>query len=718
VSGQVVQLDFKLSPASVTAEQTVNVTDEDAPVIDTTRTVVGDTITQREIEEIPNDSRNALDLVLTLGGTAEESLSTNGLAEDRNASVAPLEQGNFSLSGGTAYSNNITIDGLDNNDDRSSRDRFQPSVEGIAEVQVIKNQFSAEYGRASGGRVNIRTRSGGNKLRGRAFMFFRDDNLNANSFYDNTRKYTPIPPLQLPDTNPRYNRTPLTEYDPGFTLSGPVVLPFGIYDGHNRTFFSVSYEYDNLLDTTKIDAYVPVIPNPNYALPASTGGTPTCDASSPLTTTACSGASPTAAFIVPYTKDFPTPNRSHVFTAKVDHHLFKNNDLTFGFQYGKKNNLRQAGAAVSKIEDAFQARNSNTQAYNLTDNQVFGSRIVNQFRTQWSVFKPSFQTANTNDPVVIISYRDPVTNTVKSLVAGNSTASTFSTSGSTIFFPENRKETRFQAQDSLTYILGSHTLKGGVDIQRVNSQELGLGDATGTFNFGSSLDYGNNKLNRYRQNFGTSQDVINTYEGFFINDEFKARQNVTVSYGVRYERETAVSDNNNWGPRLGVAWDPFKSGKGVIRFGAGIFYNRVLLRTVGDSIQNTNGNLVTFDSSTIGTSATDPRRTSILAALSSRFPGTYASLSDLKAIVSSVCPTVPSPPGPCNANTGFVTNVSSGGNPLRSVDPNLQIPESYQFNVGFEREIAKGMVFEANYTWNKTVRLWRDSNPNAPSLQA
>jgi len=722
ISGQVVQFDFKLSPAAVTAEQTVNVNDDDAPGVDTTRTVVGDTITKREIEEIPNDSRNTLDLVLTLGGTTEESLSTNGLAEDRNASVAPLEQGNFSLSGGTAYSNNITIDGLDNNDDRSSRDRFQPSIEGIAEVQVIKNQFSAEYGRASGGRVNLRTASGGNKLRGRAFMFFRDDNLNANTFYDNTRKYTPIPPLQLPDTNPRYNRTPLTDYNPGFTLSGPVVLP-SIYNGHNRTFFAVAYEYDDLLDTTKIDAFVPLVANPHYTLPTSTGGNQTCDGSptvpNPPTqpTTPCAPAtgSPTAAYVVPYTKDFPTPSRSHVFTARIDHKLFKTNDLTFGFQYGSKTNLRQAGVAVSKIEDAFQARNSDTQAYNLTDNQILGTHAVNQFRTQWSVFKPSFETANALDPVVIISYRDPNTNTVKSLVAGNSTASTFSTSGITIFFPENRKETRFQAQDSLTYMLHSHTLKGGVDIQRVNSQELGLGDATGTFNFGSVLDYGNNKLNRYRQNFGTGQDVINTYYGVFANDEFRARQNVTVSYGVRYEKETAISDNNNWGPRVGIAWDPFNKGKGVVRFGAGIFYNRVLLRTVGDSIQNTGGNLVTFDTSTIGTAATDVRRVPILAALSNQFPGTFASTAELKALVTAACATIVTTL-PCNSSTGFVTNVSSAGNPLRSVEPNLQIPESYQFNIGFEREIAKGLVLEANYTWNKTVRLWRDANPNAPSL--
>ena len=123
ISAQNVDKDFKLSPAGLTAETTVTVTDDDGPPVDTTRTIVGGTITGREIEEIPNNTRNALDLVLTLGGTSEEQLSTSGLAEDRNAnpSSAPLEQGNFSISGGTAYSNNITIDGLDNNDDRSSQ---------------------------------------------------------------------------------------------------------------------------------------------------------------------------------------------------------------------------------------------------------------------------------------------------------------------------------------------------------------------------------------------------------------------------------------------------------------------------------------------------------------------------------------------------------------------------------------------------------------------
>ena len=210
IAGQNVQLDFILKPAGVTAE-TVIVSAAEAPQVDTTRTVVGGTVTTREVESLPVTSRSPLDLIFTLGGVAEEPLSTRDLAEDRTSSRStPEEAGNFSLSGGTAYSNNITIDGLDNNDDRGARERFTPSIEAVEEVQVIRNQFAAEYGRASGGRVNLRTRSGSNKFHGRAFYFFRDESLNANTWKNNS--------LGL-------SRLPLQEHDPGFTFSGPLVIP-------------------------------------------------------------------------------------------------------------------------------------------------------------------------------------------------------------------------------------------------------------------------------------------------------------------------------------------------------------------------------------------------------------------------------------------------------------------------------------------------------------
>ncbi len=679
ISGQSVQLNFSLAPADVVAEQVVTI-EEDATSVDVTRMVVGGTVTQREIEELPNNSRNPLDLVLTLGGTTEEALSTRDLAEDRNvtSSTAPAEQGNFSLSGGVSYSNNITIDGLDNNDDRSANVRFQPSIESIEEVQVITNQFSAEYGRASGGRVNLRTKSGSNRLRGRAFMFFRDDNLNANTYYNNSRGYP---------------RLPLTEYNPGFTLSGPLVLP-KIYDGHNRTFFSIAYEYNNLADTTFIDTFVPLIANARFALPAGNTACPVV---------AC-------ADLAAYNALYSTPNVSHVFTAKLDHRLTSSNNFTIGYQLGRRKNRRTASATTTRLDDALQAKNTDTDAINFTDNHVFNARTVNQLRFQYSIFEPSYQTDNPDVPVVLIGYTNPVTGGSQTLIAGNST----STGGNSETFPQNRRETRYQFQETLTYIFKNHTFKGGTDIQTIRSKAKELSDATGTFNFTNIGTFQQNSLSRFRLNFGTGSDVKNIYTGFFLNDELKARPNLTLNFGLRYERETSVDDNNNVGPRIGVAWNPFKKGKTVIRFGTGIFYNRSLLRTIADFIQNVNG-IMPFDTNSIGTSASDPRRAAILAAISGQFPNSYASQTELQTLVGNTCATVATTFA-CNNSTGFLLNQGSTGNPLRSVDPTLKIPESYQFNVGFERQLSKGIVFEANYTWNKTVRLWRDRNINAPVL--
>ena len=692
IAAQNLQLDFALGPADVHAEATITVGDEDAPAIDTSRTIVGSTLTAREIEEIPNNARNPLDLVLTLGGTAEEALSTSDLAEDRNSDPrsTPLEQGNFTISGGASYSNNITIDGFDNNDDRSARDRFQPSLEAVSEVQVIRNQFSAEYGRASGGRVNLSLRRGTNKFRGRAYMFFRDDNLNANSWYNNSRGIS---------------RLPLTNYNPGIVLSGPIRFPF--YDGRKRTFFTISYEYQRFVDTTLIDTYLPVVGNPRFVLPQPTSTEQFCDNSNPAQCPANAG------FISPYRKQFPTPNVGNIVTLRLDHKISKNNDIRFGWQFGRRKNQRTTSAFVTRIEEALQAKNIDSDAFNITDNHVFGARTVNEIGFQWSRFTPSFQTDNPFAPVVLIGYRNPVTNSAQTLVAGNSTASSLQN------FADNRNEQRYQIKDSLTHVAGFHTIKTGFDVQYVNSKTLVLGNATGTFNFSNVFNFSNNTVTRYRQNFGTATDVRNTYWGIFFNDEMRLRPNLTISYGLRYERETAVNDKNNLGPRFAIAWDPFRKGKLVIRYGAAIVYNRVLLRTIGDFIQNRLGSVASFDSNTIptstGTGTLNPR-SQILAVIAQRFPNGFSSVDDLRSAITSALCGPATNPVPCSPSFGFLRNTGSSGNPLRSVAPDLKIPESYQMNLGFEKEIGNGWVLEANYTWNKTAHLWREYNINLPLL--
>ncbi|HEX9962115.1 MAG TPA: TonB-dependent receptor, partial [Pyrinomonadaceae bacterium] len=550
IAGQNVQLDFALAPAGVQAEQTVTVGGDDAPDVDTTRTVVGGTVTQREIEELPNPTRNPFDLVFTLGGVTEEALSTRDLADDKSAgrsqndtnspSRTPEEAGVFALSGGAAYSNNITIDGFDNNDDRGATFRFQPSVESIDEVQVITNQFSAEYGRASGGRVNIRTRAGARRLRGRAYYFFRDESLNANTWRNNSRGV---------------GRPAFQQNIPGFTLGGPI--PVGYFK--NKTFFFTALEYDNIYDIAQTDTYVPVTQNPRFPIPAPTN---------PGQTFIDFGAT-----LGRYLVNTETPRKNIIFSARLDHNFTDTQTLTLSYQLGRLRDERQFYGGNS-LPDALIGRQRDTDALNAAFNSVFSPKAVNQFRFQYSVLEPHIVAPGQDaSSVVLISFREP-----------GRTSNTSLTAGSSSLGASDRREKRLQFQDSFNYIFGGHSLKLGGDLQSVDSTYIDLTDASGTYNFATPVTsttvpqcrtsatavvqggvnaFLANCVVRYRHNFFTDSTQKNTYYGMFLQDDWRATSNLTMSFGARYERETIIDDKNNWSPRFAVAWDPFKKGTGV-----------------------------------------------------------------------------------------------------------------------------------------------------------
>src|SRR5215216_6182658 len=245
-SGRTVSIDFTLSPSGVSEQMTVAASA--VPLVDTGRTVVGDTITRRELEELPVLGRDPLELILLLGGVAEAPLSTSALAEEGRGQFlrgTPEEAGLLSLTGAPATSNNITIDGLDNNDDRAARERITINPESVAEVQVITNQYAAEYGRASGGRINIRTRGGTNYYKGEIYFFFGDESLNANTYFRNARGLGRVPQQQRRE---------------GAVLSGPI--------RRQKDFFFSSYERFDVTDFVEINALLPIKTNPLFPLPA------------------------------------------------------------------------------------------------------------------------------------------------------------------------------------------------------------------------------------------------------------------------------------------------------------------------------------------------------------------------------------------------------------------------------------------------------------------
>ncbi len=665
VSAQHLQLDFVLLPAGVVVDPVTIVAGTPGSV-DTTRTVFGGTILTREVESLPTPTRSLLDLIFTLPGVTEEPLSTRELADDRDANHAstPEEAGSFALSGGTAYSNNLTIDGLDNNDDRSARERFQPSMEAVAEVQIITNQFSAEYGRASGGRINIRTRGGSTDFHGSAYFFFRDEALNANTFRNNS--------LGL-------KRLPLQEHNPGFTLSGPIVLP---RYPRNKTFFFTAYELNKLLDHAVIDTLVPIQENASFRLPA-----PTTlvmrrleDASSPAL----------SAEVAPFVSSLATPSTNHRFTTRLDHQFNDTHNGSLLLQLGRLTNLRQFGGG-NRLAESLQAESRDSSSISYSDSVVLSSNLVNQFRVQFSQLKPAVHVRGDPSPVVLITINDPLAvgdpaRRSGTLVAGSSTTGS-----------SHRSETRLQFQDILAASTGPHSLRSGLDLQRIRSTFINLADASGTFSFQSAGDFLAGTPSRFRQTFLTESTQRNTYVGIFFQDEWRLRPNLMVSFGLRYERESILPDNNNFGPRFSFAFDPFNSGKTVIRAGAGIFYNRALLRTIDDFTLGQQQ--LFFDTNALRNSvtgrlfSTDERRAFIAQHL--KFPSTL---------------TVDSAP----VQQFGVRNTAFS----RRLDPELRIPESYQASLGFERDLGAGFNLETSYSFNRGLHLWREFNANAPRLPA
>lgn len=158
---QTVRLNIGLVPAQVNSQ--ITVTAPPSP-LDIAQTSVTSVIGHEQIEELPVRTRNALDFVLLAPGVSPASaLGTGG--------QSPLGTSGFTFGGLRARSNNISIDGLDNNDEYTGASRTELSPEIVSEFQIVNNGISAEFGGASGGSINVVTRSGANQMHGDAFVF-------------------------------------------------------------------------------------------------------------------------------------------------------------------------------------------------------------------------------------------------------------------------------------------------------------------------------------------------------------------------------------------------------------------------------------------------------------------------------------------------------------------------------------------------------------------
>src|SRR5215813_1551254 len=202
-------------------QQTVTVTTETAN-IETTKTEVSDTIDSRRIDGLPINGRNYINFTLTNSQTVR----------DVSPTIGPAPNSGLSVSGARARSNGVTVDGADAVDNSVNGIRSTVSQEAVQEFQLILSNYNAEYGRATGGVVNIVTKGGGNELHGDAFGFFRNKSFQArNPFSGQVDSSGALEPV----------KQPFTRVQTGMAIGGPLKK--------DKTFFFGSYEYTQREET-------------------------------------------------------------------------------------------------------------------------------------------------------------------------------------------------------------------------------------------------------------------------------------------------------------------------------------------------------------------------------------------------------------------------------------------------------------------------------------
>ena len=203
-------------------QQTVTVSAETAP-IETTKTEVSDTVEQRRIDNLPINGRNYINFTLTNSQTTR----------DVSPTIGPAPNSGLSIGGARARGNMVSVDGADAGDNSINGIRSTISQEGVQEFQLILSNYNAEYGRATGGVVNIVTKSGGNDFHGDAFGFFRNKSFQARNPFSGE-----IDPTTgaLNPVKQAYTRT-----QSGLTFGGPLKK--------DKTFYFFSYEYTQREET-------------------------------------------------------------------------------------------------------------------------------------------------------------------------------------------------------------------------------------------------------------------------------------------------------------------------------------------------------------------------------------------------------------------------------------------------------------------------------------
>ncbi|MBI4889198.1 MAG: TonB-dependent receptor [Acidobacteria bacterium] len=761
IVGQVARLDYTLQVGAMTESVEVSAR---AVLLDSETSSLGQVIGGQQVTELPLLGRNAYSLAGLVPGV-RTSVGMNDLPVDQISTVSA------SINGGRATQNEFLLDGAPNTAAAQNQPVIFQNVDSVQEFKVETNTFSAEYGRSAGGVFNVVTKSGTNDITFTAYEFLRNNALNANDFFSNRAGKTKAPF--------RFNQF-------GGVVGGPVKLG-KIYDGTNRTFFFLATELVRFSQGVTWTATVPRPEqlNGDFTTTKNAAGAQ-INIFDPLTTVANPAGgylrSPFPGNRIPVdrfdpvarniSKYWPAPNAAgaantgvnnfvrndaskidkNTWSARLDHNLNSNNRLFGRFSYDNSPISRAPAYGADNIASpSFGPQVFNRYNTVVEDTHVFSPTLLGTFRAAYARLS-NFRTPYSNgfDITTLglpasLKQQIPIASFPVVTVTGLSTSASVPNTGngaalggadSIAFGMDN-----WSVMGSATKTMSRHTLKFGADYRviRFNSQQFA--DTSTNFSFGQAFTQGPNPT-QATQTAGVALATFllgipggavtpvpalamqNIYYAFFLQEDWKVTDRLTLNLGLRYDFESprtdrfdqltnfdhaaqvplqapgmnlkgALSfvnvngvsryqtnpDRNNFSPRAGFAYR--LGDKTVIRGGAGIF--------VG-TITGVGGGAGSFGVSGFLTN------TQVVTSLDGVTPKDYLRN--------------PYPNGLLKASGSSQGAATLLGQAIAFTDRGNYSPYSVQWNFNIQRELPWRVLFDIGYAGSRGVGFSQDRQLN------
>ncbi len=654
----------------------------DAPLIETTSATVSTLINSKKVEDLPLVNRDLTQLTFLQPGVVKiPSSGTQGVFGGMGDK--------FTVAGARGSQNLYLLDGVSNSDLSGNPQGASGSYAGaetVQEIQIVTNNYSAEYRSAAGGIVSAVTKSGTNSLRGSAYVFHRDDALEAIDYFQ-----------QKFDTGkPDFNRNQW-----GGSMGGPIVK--------NRLFFFASYE----------------------GLKEETGRT---DTVTTLTDEARRGILPTGTVsvnpkVLPYLALFPVPGQGNTpvrdlgngttlvagsgkslvddtfFLGKADYQINGANNLSVTYSWNSGD--RTPYGLLTEVGDTeVFGTASGRNILGVRHTSVFGASSLNEFHFGYADTSSKGDIPLTSTDFTNLAFRPDRT------LVGQLNVSGLSAVGFRVNYSDYRSR-GYSLKESFSTVRGNHSLRLGGEMTYykydVTSCSRGC---NGLWTFPSVPRF----LQGLPSDFqimlpGTTGDrnIVQTAMGTYFQDNWRIKPNVTLNLGLRYEFATVPEEVNgkqgalvdpfnpapdNFGvtigpffrnptkksfsPRVGFAWAPGSENKWSVRGGFGVFYEHPMLYNIRTTLQE----LPPFVLVGRLRERNAPNRTI-------DFPTAYSTQQSLLA-----------------------------GTPnIRTMDYNLNQSTIYRWSTTVQRDIGKGFVVSADYTGSRGRNLWQQTLPNINKWQ-